>query len=860
MMPSTRCEPRWPLPVGSRAHPHPRSPWDRAEASGRPRTLGRVERTPLQDAVDGWLADGPLSIEELADRAVTAGLVPGEVDDEGVGPVEAIEELVQWSDAYWTTNPDADDDRVVLIETIVDTGMTFTHRVTEEELEAESVDLAPDLSVLDWNCRDGRPLDDGSGSVGADFVASGDTRLSGPLGWIEAVKPGDILRFTRTGGVLSVDVIDEDELGDGSKEIAALAVAAGRWIGGGQGEEEVPVLMEAMARDSSLFRSAVPPVGELLVAAGLERRGHEWGWAHEEWQTRQERAQGDDAVIRRRFGFDRCCDRAYDRVGELYRAYFRDGEIDGRALAEHLGHGSVAPAFVHAHAAAARVVEQFAAAGVDAADARHSAPALTLLGLARLRQADAAGAHEALEAAVRADPDLPAALHPLALLELDRGELARANTLAVRAEVDPGLIEWIAGERARQSALRPTAGRNDPCPCGSGKKFKRCCIEGSPLTLAQRVPFILQRMAHYAIGVESYETLFGLALSAAGRHDDVTEALRGFLRDPFVVDIAVHEGGLGEQYAEERGLLLAAGEAALLEAVLDAPRRLWEVTTISPGESVGLRDTGSGDEVVVRDRAASEGLEPGELLLARVAPVEDEALLFGVPLLVTLRHRDRVLRLLDRGWVEADSLAMWYGSLSLPPRMANREGDELVLRRTVCQIDDADAVVAALDGTYERQDDDDLVWHEVIEIDGEHLIRGTLRLDRSLLTVESNSEERQVRLLDTLGGLFDLEIVEDRDLDEDDLDLGTNGPLDLDGMPEEIRLLVEQNIADYEQRWVDEPVPALADLTPRQALDDPTRREDLLALLREMRTHELPEGAVGMSVDRLEQLLGINAG
>jgi uncharacterized protein YecA (UPF0149 family) len=21
----------------------------------------------------------------------------------------------------------------------------------------------------------------------------------------------------------------------------------------------------------------------------------------------------------------------------------------------------------------------------------------------------------------------------------------------------------------------PKAGRNDPCPCGSGKKFKKCC-------------------------------------------------------------------------------------------------------------------------------------------------------------------------------------------------------------------------------------------------------------------------------------------------------------------------------------------------------------------------------------------------
>ena len=23
----------------------------------------------------------------------------------------------------------------------------------------------------------------------------------------------------------------------------------------------------------------------------------------------------------------------------------------------------------------------------------------------------------------------------------------------------------------------PKVGRNDPCPCGSGKKFKKCCID-----------------------------------------------------------------------------------------------------------------------------------------------------------------------------------------------------------------------------------------------------------------------------------------------------------------------------------------------------------------------------------------------
>ncbi len=24
----------------------------------------------------------------------------------------------------------------------------------------------------------------------------------------------------------------------------------------------------------------------------------------------------------------------------------------------------------------------------------------------------------------------------------------------------------------------PRVGRNEPCPCGSGKKFKRCCLSG----------------------------------------------------------------------------------------------------------------------------------------------------------------------------------------------------------------------------------------------------------------------------------------------------------------------------------------------------------------------------------------------
>lgn len=40
-------------------------------------------------------------------------------------------------------------------------------------------------------------------------------------------------------------------------------------------------------------------------------------------------------------------------------------------------------------------------------------------------------------------------------------------------------LHWLLGDRAN-SRPRPAAtgppGRNDPCPCGSGRKYKKCCL------------------------------------------------------------------------------------------------------------------------------------------------------------------------------------------------------------------------------------------------------------------------------------------------------------------------------------------------------------------------------------------------
>ena len=38
-------------------------------------------------------------------------------------------------------------------------------------------------------------------------------------------------------------------------------------------------------------------------------------------------------------------------------------------------------------------------------------------------------------------------------------------------------LKKAAGTKTPEASPPGPAGRNDPCPCGSGKKYKKCCLE-----------------------------------------------------------------------------------------------------------------------------------------------------------------------------------------------------------------------------------------------------------------------------------------------------------------------------------------------------------------------------------------------
>jgi SEC-C motif-containing protein len=61
-------------------------------------------------------------------------------------------------------------------------------------------------------------------------------------------------------------------------------------------------------------------------------------------------------------------------------------------------------------------------------------------------------------------------------LDADGQEVVHHERSLFRRE--EGRWYFVDGQPARQEPIRretPKVGRNDPCPCGSGKKYKKCC-------------------------------------------------------------------------------------------------------------------------------------------------------------------------------------------------------------------------------------------------------------------------------------------------------------------------------------------------------------------------------------------------
>ena len=65
-----------------------------------------------------------------------------------------------------------------------------------------------------------------------------------------------------------------------------------------------------------------------------------------------------------------------------------------------------------------------------------------------------------------------------------RAEKTRHSSMSKgKGTTDPNAISGAGSKESSEAAVKPIhregpkIGRNDVCPCGSGKKYKKCCLE-----------------------------------------------------------------------------------------------------------------------------------------------------------------------------------------------------------------------------------------------------------------------------------------------------------------------------------------------------------------------------------------------
>ena len=440
--------------------------------------------------------------------------------------------------------------------------------------------------------------------------------------------------------------------------------------------------------------------------------------------------------------------------------------------------------------------------------------------------------------------------------------------------------------------------RNDPCPCGSGRKYKKCHGLGAPEAAAS--PEVARARALKARDVALGETLLRFAHRLYGEHwlhdalDSVALLEDGDLPDgqlPLVVPWLEHFGrdgaGMtlaGRWRASRDGPRIPPNDRLLLDAYEVAWVSAWEVVEVEPGTGSRLRDVLTGEERFAYDVATSRSLRPFDTLLAIILDCDGVSFFGGLhaqPLppreaadvvraarrLCHVRTRPVPPERLRDPDLQLELLDLWQDAVEdlrhrPPPDFRNTDGDPLVPTTDdfalLAPRAEVAARLASIEGAGAPETDGEATVFVVtragnaVHASWPNTITGRLVLGATRLTAETNSARRADALRAAVEAAC-AGLVRHRLRREDSTahllaEVAAAPPRsrpqrEAASSPEAdavLRRLRERHYRD----WPDHPLPALDGLTPRAAAGQPRARPKLAALLKEFvqREAELPEG------------------
>lgn len=427
----------------------------------------------------------------------------------------------------------------------------------------------------------------------------------------------------------------------------------------------VEMLLDTLCTKSALFRQPVALLQELLRDIGIEIDGSflEPVAGGREISPEAQLA-GALSELMDQYEFEmRCLDEFKVVSGALSSWWSGDLErIDSLAVAEALLPGGVASALVSwvfgNDLVQTDTIDEFMTYVLKS---RHAplAGAYYLRSIARSVEGNVLLAEKDIHDALRCDFRYEPARVEWAMFAANHGDI---STFISRLKQCESEFAQSQAEIARGFLPKyPPTERNAPCPCRSGRKYKSCCLLVPKLTSADTQNWMLDRVITWLTRPErrsrfnAYLEFFTLEM------DDIDARAYG----PWVVDAVLFEGGGFKQYLDTKRELLSEPDRELLEALVDSERALFEVTSVTPGESLGLSNMLSSETVNVIEHLGSLDSEVGGYRLGRVIRTGEGPFLFGPGIKVKPTMKQATLDLLQNEYGVFEFLTWMAGSLPL---------------------------------------------------------------------------------------------------------------------------------------------------------------------------------------------------
>lgn len=519
------------------------------------------------------------------------------------------------------------DDVYCRLDSVYD-GITFSHRLTADEIERGVIADVDEWSILIDHFETVRVGDDQVPTSTTYVEADRAVLIVGLESVLADCSPGTVCGLAVDhSGLAFIPVVEEatipDDLTSAFTEAFNAAAKSPTWP-----VAVADVLRSGLLLDRPRWLGTLPPLTELAVAAGYQSRRSQAASSSFEWDLFE--AAGPTRVAATQFHLDTKRQQDLHITVDEYRKWRTSGRVAGTLgatpTAALLADPAVGEAFVAAQVGHGEEtladLASFASMIADGVDPDYRASCLWIRSLAAEEAGDFDTHERLLREAIAIDPGHDAAITALGWLLFDKSNLVEAFQRLDEVGDESELVDVIAQLTA---PARSGAGRNDPCACGSGQKFKRC-HGGQTLSAGDRIDLLYQKVARPLLeqqGIPDWWTWpGGWPTGPASWHRGLEQLdERGVL-----IDILLDEGGGMQEFLDRRGALLPADEVGFLRLWVEISRQVWQVvsTDLEAGTAmVELADQSSGSPIEIDRLAPSGFLDEGDLLIARLLPIEN---------------------------------------------------------------------------------------------------------------------------------------------------------------------------------------------------------------------------------------------